>query len=183
MALYSPAYYAILYASAIITHHNTPDIDWWGEGAFMVFALLTYPLFFASRWQASPGMYLLKFHVCSPHGQRIGFTRAFIWGIVGTIGWFICCAGVIYLQTHYDLNQVRDLLVSCNTYNIAPEDCSKEIEDIIKIPFVDFVHILYASAVLMIFLLLIWALSIGLPKDKTGFNNLICGTRFVKGRA
>lgn len=183
LAIYAPLYYGILYESAILTHHTGSSIDWWGQSVFLLTALFTYPFFLANKWQASPGMYLFNFHICTPHGQRITYTRAFIWGIVGSIGWVICCAGVIYVQSHFDLYVIRDLMVSCTEQNVAPEDCNKEIETIVNMPFVNFIQILSASLILMIFLLLIWALSIGLAKDKTGFNNLLCGTRFVKGRA
>jgi hypothetical protein len=147
-----------------------------------VFALVTYAMFFACKFQASPGMYIMKFHVCNTHGKRMSFVHAVVWGVVGAIGWIICSAGVIYMQSRFDLYAVRDLLMSCTEENLTPQDCQKEVESLIGIPLPSFMQIYMVSLGLLTFLLVIWALSIGLAKDKTGFNNLICHTRFIKGR-
>lgn len=153
---------------------------WWFESIFGVVALLSYSWFFSSKWQASPGMHLLKFRVTGEEGQRIGFLRALAWGITGTFGWLICCAGVLYLQK--DIMIVRDMLDSCKEQNVDMADCVTEVEKAIGISFISFQHLMYAAAGLTVFMFLIWALSIALPRDKTGFHNLICGTRFLKGR-
>jgi len=174
--VYIPFYYGIGLAFNNLSH-------WWAEGVFFVFALLTYAWFFASPLRASPGMYLLKFHICDVEGERISYLRALMWGISGAVGWSFCFAGVIYLQSRFDIFAVRDLLNSCQTENMAMDDCQREIETLINIPFASFIGLTYAALALALFLSVIWALSIALPKDKTGFHNLICGTRFVKGRA
>jgi|GEM_PF-967907 len=175
MLLYTPFYYYLNkwlgYSHLVLS-----------ESLFFVFALVTYSLFFASKWQASPAMYLLKFHVTDEEGRRISFRRAVYWGIVGSIGWALCFAGVIYMQSNFDIYSVRDIMQSCQENNIAVPDCNKEIESEIHIPVESFQQICFASLGLAAFLSFIWALSIIVPKDKTGFHNLICGTRFVNGR-
>jgi uncharacterized RDD family membrane protein YckC len=154
----------------------------WFEAAFFVVSLVTYAWFFASKWQGSPGMHLLKFHICDTEGRRITFKRALLWGVTGSIGLMICFAGVFYLQTKFDINAVNQLAQSCNEQKIDMDDCYKEIEDITHIPYKNYVSLLFGAAGMAIFLMFIWILSIALPKDKTGFHNLICHTRFVKGR-
>lgn len=176
MIIYTPVYYGIVLAFG-------DRYRWWAEGVFFVFALVTYAMFFACKFQASPGMYLLKFHVCNTHGKRMSFWHAIVWGVVGAIGWIICGAGILYMQSHFDLTAVNDLLESCKEQNINSDDCLKEVEGITGIPFASFTQIIFSSLALFLFLSFIWALSIGLAKDKTGFNNLICHTRFIKGRA
>lgn len=176
MIVYTPIYYGIMYVCGDANR-------WLGETIFFLVALITYAMFFASRIQASPGMYLLTFHVCNTEGKRMSFKHAIVWGIVGSIGWIICFAGVLYMQSRFDIYAVNDLLRSCSEQNIAMDDCVKEIESLINIPFSTFMHILYCSIGLAFFLSFIWALSIGMAKDKTGFNNLICHTRFIRGRA
>jgi uncharacterized RDD family membrane protein YckC len=174
MALYAPFYFGIKYALG-------PNHEWLSEGVFGVGALLTYAWFFSSKWQGSPGMFLLKFHICGTEREKIGFWRALLWGVVGTVGWIICCAGILYLQK--DITIVHDMLESCITNNVEMTDCIPEIEALIRIPYTSFEQLMFAATGLTIFLFFIWGLSIALPKDKTGFHNLICRTRFVKGRA
>ena len=175
MAFYTPFYYAIKTGFG-------EAYSWWAEAVFAIFALLTYSWFFSSKMQASLGMYLLKFHICDTAKQPISFLHATIWGITGAIGWAISCVGVIYMMIHFDINAINDISMSCIEENIPRDECIKEIEQMINLPYSTYESILYASTGLALFLLLIWALSIALPKDKTGFHNLICRTRFVKGR-
>jgi uncharacterized RDD family membrane protein YckC len=175
MAFYAPFYYAICYAFG-------DDNRWWAEGVFFIFGLVTYSMFFAGRWQASPGMRLLRFHVCDTKGRRLSFLHAVTWGVAGSAGWIICCAGVFYLQTRFDIFAVNDLLNSCVAENVDMEDCHREIESLINIPYGSFTQLCNAALFLTAFLLFIWVLSIALPKDKTGFHNVICHTRFIKGR-
>lgn len=175
MALYIPFYYALKLSFGEV-------YNWWAESVFLGFALITYAMFFASPLKGSPGMYMLKFHICDTYGKRISFLRALSWGITGSIGWAFCFAGVIYLQSNFDIFAVSDLMKSCQEKNIAPKDCISEIETLINVPFASFIELCYAALAMALFLSFIWALSIALPKDKTGFHNLICGTRFIKGR-
>jgi len=175
LIVYLPFYYGV---KAVFPQ----GYDWYAETVFGVFALITYAMFFASRMKGSPGMYLLRFHICKADGSRVSLSRALFWGITSTIGMLICCAGVVYLQSRFDLNAVQDLLISCRAENLTEADCAREIETVVNIPYQNFVEIYYAAAGLAVFLLIIWALSIALPKDKIGFHNLICQTRFVKGR-
>lgn len=175
MILYIPFYYGI---EMLFPQEQQALAD----TLFCVFALVTYAMFFASPMHGSPGMYILRFHICDTHGSRISFWRALFWGLTGSAGWALCFAGVFYLQSRFDIFAVQDLMKSCQAENMAPEDCAKEVETMVNIPFDNFMQLCYVALGLALFLLLIWALSIALPKDKTGFHNLICGTRFMKGR-
>lgn len=199
LALYMPVYIGLRYLFDIVALHipglplTSVDADfasaasrpseiyrWWFESFFGIFALGTYAWFFSSKWQASPGMHLLKFRITDGQGNRISYMRALAWGVTGTFGWLICCAGILYLQK--DIQAVHDMLISCQEQKIDAVDCIPEIEKVIGIPFASFERLMYAAAGLCFFMFLIWALSIALPKDKTGFHNLICNTRFLKGR-
>jgi uncharacterized RDD family membrane protein YckC len=162
------------YISAQILPSTT--YQWTVEGVFDVLALLTYAWFLSCRWQGSPGMYVMKFHIGDKDGKRIGFLRAFMWCLTAVIGWLLCFAGVLYMQK--DIFIVKDMLVSCNDQKVDIPDCIPEIEKVIGIPFASYEQLIFAAAGLAVFLYLIWALSIALPKDKTGFHNLLCGTRF-----
>jgi hypothetical protein len=62
------------------------------------------------------------------------------------------------------------------------EDCVKEAEDLLGFPYQTFMMMSLASTLLAAFMMLIWTLSVGLARDKAGFHNLICHTRFLKGR-
>jgi uncharacterized RDD family membrane protein YckC len=159
---------------------STPD-QWAFEAGFDIFSLLLYAWFLSSRLQGSPGMYLLKFHIADKAGLRISFARAFMWCATAILGWVICCAGILYMWK--DILIVYEMLFSCRDQNIdVVEVCIPEIEKAIGIPFANYQQLSYAAAGMFVFMLVIWALSIALPKDKTGFHNLICGTRFLKGR-
>ncbi len=153
-----------------------------GEVAFSVFALIAYGLFFASRWQATPGMRVLNFHACDDHGSRLSYGRSLWWSAISSLGMVLCFSGVIYMQYRFDLVAILQLLRSCAEENVRAEDCMAEVENITTIPYETFYTMLLSSVGLAVFLLLIWALSVALARDKSGFHNLICHTRFVKGR-
>lgn len=150
---------------------------------FTVFALLTYSWFFASHWQASPGMRLLEIRITDRFGDRISFARAMIWCITSMVSWMICLAGVLYLQIHFDLQAIFDLTFSCVKEKLTREDCASEIEPMLGVSYDNFQSMTLAASGMGAFLLFIWALSIALSRDKSGFHNLLCGTRFVRGRA
>jgi uncharacterized RDD family membrane protein YckC len=171
----TPLYYGVM---AVLGDYYR----WYAEAVFIVFAILYYGFFFSCRWQATPGMRLLKVYITDTHGARISFMRALYWLISSVFLWAICFAGVIYLQSRFDIFAVRDLEMSCIQENIRQADCISEIESVINIPFPSFQQLIYASLALFAFMSCIWALSIALPKDKTGFHNLMCGTRFLQGR-
>lgn len=158
------------------------DYPWAKEGLSVLIACVYYAAFFCSKMKGTPGMYILGFHICNANGNKVTAGQALYWLITSTIGWAFCFAGVIYLQSRFDLKAVGDLQTSCIEQNISMDDCAKEIETITNIPFPDLQQLCIAALILAAFMSLIWALSIALPKDKTGFHNLLCGTRFVKGR-
>lgn len=155
---------------------------WAGEAVFTVLLILAYPLFFSSRWQGSPGMYLFNIRITDAVGNRISFMRGLNWILTSLVVWLLCFAGVLYLQSRFDLIGIAQLELSCFQQNVAFEDCAHEIESAAGISFASFSALVDAALGLFVFLTFIWALSIALPKDKTGFHNLICGTRFLKGR-
>jgi uncharacterized RDD family membrane protein YckC len=139
--------------------------------------------FFSSRWQASPGMYVLRFRITDAHGARIGFGRGLYWMATSLVMWLICFAGVAYLQSQFDLYGIAQLRLSCLQQNIAEEECRNIIQESANnISYTAFMLLVYASLGLFVFLTFIWALSIALSRDKTGFHNVMCGTRFFKGR-
>ncbi len=175
LVLSAPLYYGVEMAFG-------PQMHWAAESIFIVLAIAAYAFFFSSRWQGTPGMYILQFHICDDEGNRISFGRGIYWIITSFVGWAVCFAGIIYLQAHFDMRAVQDLQASCLDQNVAVDDCRREIESLIHIPYANFMELVYASMALFAFLALIWALSIALPKDKTGFHNVLCRTRFLKGR-
>jgi uncharacterized RDD family membrane protein YckC len=169
--LYIPFYYTFV--------KLFPSPQFLGDGIFMVFALFTYTWWFASKWQGTPGMRVMKFHVCDVNGKRISYLRSFIWGITGTFGWLIMGAGLFYLMQKYDIEAI-------NHYMYSPE--VKEngfdpamLEQLLGTSIQD--YLFYAAIAVGLFFLtsFIWSLSIGLSKQKAGFHNVICRTRFVKG--
>lgn len=175
LLLFTPFYYGIRFLSG--DQHR-----WIAEGVYFILALLLYGWFFTSKIQASPGMYLMKFHVCDTEGRKLTFLRVMLWNIAVAIGWAVCCAGVMYLDYNFDINAVLDMMDSCTKEKIAVNECNREIETILNIPFQSFIQLAVASFIMAMFLSLIWALSIVLSPDKAGFHNLLCKTRFVKGR-
>ncbi len=159
-----------------------PAHPWMAGGVFIIITIVAYGVFFSSPWQATPGMRILRFYICDAKGEHIGFKRALLWILTSMVGWAVCFGGIVYLDSRFDLRAVQDMLRSCQDNNVAPDDCAREIESIINFPFPTFMQMAFASLALFGFLALIWGLSVALPKDKTGFHNLLCGTRFVKGR-
>ncbi len=145
------------------------------DGLFMMLALVSYAWFFASARQATPGMRIMGFHVCDTQGNRISFARALFWGITGAMGWLIALAGVLYMMSNYDFDAIKAYLENpeMNPVPAGWED-PENIEKYLRISII-------SLSVFFVFNL-IWSLSIGLSKEKAGFHNVICRTRFVMGR-
>jgi uncharacterized RDD family membrane protein YckC len=99
MALYSPLYWGI--------EENMGYGSMSAEMIFTAIALFSYAFFFSSKWQASPGMRLMGFHVSDEHGARISYGRALWWGVVSTVGVAVCCAGVFYMQYRQSSSSCR----------------------------------------------------------------------------
>jgi len=161
------------------------SMNWTAEIIFVALGLLSYAWFFASKWRGSPGMKLLGIHIETAAGGRVSFLRALIWGITGTIGWLIAGAGVLYLQIHYNVEAINACLLSGQAF-LTPEgnlDCGNGVntaELLGEGGFARFMQLSTIASLLCFLLLFIWALSIGLARDKAGFHNRICGTRMVK---
>lgn len=161
----------------------------WGEQhpvlseiTYIALLLCGYATFFASKWQATPGMRIMKVYACDQQGQRLTRSRTITWVVVSSTGFAMCLFGIIYMQMRFDLAAVLQLLKSCAEENVRIEDCAVEVETLIGIPYETFSMMSISSLVLALFLLLIWSLSVALAKDKSGFHNLICRTRFLRGR-
>jgi uncharacterized RDD family membrane protein YckC len=152
------------------------------EIIFTVFVLVAYGVFFVSKWQATLGMRLLNFYVCDQEGNSLSYAKALTWGVVSLIGMAICFSGFMYMQYRFDLMAVLQLLTSCKEENMRMEDCWLEMGNLIDVPYETFSMMMVSASVLALFLLLIWALSVALARDKSGFHNLICHTRFIMGR-
>lgn len=150
--------------------------------ALIAVTFLLYGWLFSSKWQGSPGMRIMGVYVANSEGKRIGFMHATLWCLSMLAAFAICLGGIIYLQTQFDLHAVLQLMQSCREENLAMEDCAVEVENIIGIPFENFSGLLLTAYGMSLFLLLVWALSIGLARDKSGFHNLLTGTRFYVGR-
>lgn len=175
LVIYTPLYFAVKVGLGV-NHALASEI------IFSLFALLTYAAFFSSVLQASPGMYLLKFHVTDEHGGRISYAKALKWGVVSSIGIMLCCVGLFYMEYRFGMTAVNQLMMSCVEENLRMEDCIAEAESMIGFPYNTFLMMQGASVLLALFLMVVWSLSIALAKDKAGFHNLICHTRFIKGR-
>jgi uncharacterized RDD family membrane protein YckC len=174
MLIYTPIYYGLQF---LLKDFYQPLLS---EAIFVILALIAYSVFFASKMQGTLGMYILKFRICDKEGKKISLSRAFYWTLSSAIGWSLCFVGIIYLQIKFDILAINDLLKSCEIHNVTINECIAEVENITQIPFETFQHLSIVAMTMAAFLSLIWALSIALPKDKTGFHNLLCGTRFVK---
>jgi len=148
----------------------------------VVLTILAYTFLFASPLQATLGTYVMNFHICDKEGGRISLKHSFFWAVTWAFGSALCLAGVIYLQSNFDIMAIGDLWKSCGEEQVSDIDCIKEIEDIIKIPYANFISMVYGALGMWFFMCMIWILSISLSKDKTGFHNILCKTRFVKGR-
>jgi uncharacterized RDD family membrane protein YckC len=149
---------------------------------FDIFAISTYAAFFSSKWHASPGLKLLGIYVVDRQGQFISYGQSLKWGIISAVGFIFCCAGLVYMQYRFDLTGVLQLVRSCKEEQLLLEDCIAEVNNIIDVPFETFTMMLQAASLLTAFLLLVWSLSVALTRDKSGFHNLICNTRFIKGK-
>lgn len=175
MAIYTPFYLGI----RALAGGNHVVI---AEVVFAVFAVITYAAFFSSKWHASPGLKLLGIYVVDRQGQFITYAQSLKWGIISTAGVAICFAGFFYMGYRFDLYGVLQLIQSCHEEKVLMEDCVLEINNLIDVPFETFVMMLRASSILALFLMLIWTLSVALTRDKSGFHNLICNTRFIRSR-
>lgn len=150
---------------------------------FAVVAIFFYAFCFSSKWHATPGLKLLGVHMVDRQGGTVAFGQALKWGIVTALFVVICFGGFLYMQYRFDLYGVLQLLQSCFEENVMMEDCLMEVNNIIDVPFDTFQIMLQGSSFLTAFMVLIWSLSVALTQDKSGFHNLICNTRFIKGRA
>jgi uncharacterized RDD family membrane protein YckC len=145
------------------------------DGLFMVIALITYAWLFSSPKQATPGMRLMNFYVCDTRGNRLSFVRALFWGISGTVGWLIALAGILYMMSNYDFDAIQAYLKNPDSNPVpAGWEDPENIQKYLRISFI-------SLGVFFVFNL-IWSLSIGLSKEKSGFHNVICRTRFVMGK-
>lgn len=155
-----------------------------GESIFGVLLLVAYGWFFSSQRQATPGMRVMNFHVCDVHGKRISFGRAVWWMVTGLIGWAIACAGLLYIQSNYDIDAINQCVSGMSLAPVDPNiDCS-QIDTMFGAGGVEtFMMWSWIALGMFTVLMVVWSLSIGLSKQKSGFHNLICATRFVKGAA
>lgn len=175
LVLYAPLYYAV--KAVFGREYNAA-----GEVVFFLIGLFTYAAFFASRFQASPGMWIVGFHVTDEQGGRIHYGRAVKWGIISGLGMALCCISIFYMEYRFDMSAIHQMMKSCDEMNLRMEDCMAEAETTLGVPYQTFAMMAVASLLLTVFLLLIWVLSVVLAKDKAGFHNLVCHTRFIKGR-
>lgn len=174
LLLFTPLYIAFKFA--------LPQSTLIAEVIFTTVALIAYTWFFASRHQASPGMRAMNIHIRTRWGTRLSYARALWWGVTGMAGWALALAGVIYLMVNYDLDAINATVYSESFQTLAPEEKVAQFEALTGLSFEVFYRWVLIAWGILIVLCTVWSLSIGLSKEKAGFHNLICQTRFVKGR-
>ncbi len=174
LIVYTPFYLAMKWAAG--------DHKYWAEGVFMVFALFSYAWFFASKWQGSPGMHVMHIHIQTVDGQRLSWLHAFVWSLVGTIGWVLCFAGIIYLQARFDLEAINNYLNQVATSGQPLQLDDPTLHQLTGMDPIDYSTLVLVVVAVTIILCIIWALSVAIPKNKSGFHNVICKTRFINRR-
>lgn len=172
MILFTPVYLLLMWVFR--------DIPTIGGSIFVILALLFYAWFFSSTWQGTPGMHWMKIHICSVEGKRLTFLHALTWGLVSAAFVTLCFSGILYVENRFDLAQIQAWMMQDIQMDGALD--LRGLEMLLGIPIDQFQRLLIFSLLVFIGLSVIWILSVVLPKNKAGFHNVICRTRFVEGR-
>jgi uncharacterized RDD family membrane protein YckC len=177
LLIFTPGYVALRYA--------LPRPPGLADGVFILLALALYAWLFSSGKQGSPGMWAMRFRIADTHGKRISFSRALWWGVTSAAGWLAVGAGVLYLQARYDLDAINACLNAPEAEILPGGQVSCGLNDAASSqvfgPGGYQTFLFWAMLALGGFfaISLLWAFSIGLSKEKAGFHNVLCGTRFI----
>lgn len=174
LALFTPPY--------LLLRALLPDARLLAESVFAILALLAYAAFFSSCWQGSPGMRVTGVYICTVSGKRLRFSHALAWGLAGTAGWLVCFAGIMYLTARFDLDAINQFLLSRGFEHLPGGLDDPAVTAMIGVPYQEYMFLLLAALGITLVLSFLWALSIALPQEKTGLHNVICRTRFLRGR-
>lgn len=136
-----------------------------------VLMLAAYTWFFASAWQGTPGMKLLKVKAVDDAGSRLSHGRALLWCVANGAALAIIMGGMIYLQVTYDFDAV--------TAKVQSGDMAGA-QELLGMSFVAFYGYTLAAFAVFAVLAIIWALTIALGRQKAGLVNRLCGVRFVR---
>lgn len=152
------------------------------EVVFTVLFFGLYVVFFASAWQGSPGMRLMKVQIVDTNGARIGYGRATWWVATSMVGAAIVFGGVLWMRSRFDLDRINALLQGAQAQQVPVEDAIAQIEAIAGMPFPEFYGLLLTSFFVAMVLSFAWMLSVALGKQKAGLHNRLCSTRLIRKR-
>ena len=153
-----------------------------GTSIYSILSFFSWNIFLSSRFQATPGMYLFKIRITDRSGRKITFWRASAWQLIVFALFSIFCAGLLYGEWKYDLKALDMVAEQCKEKIISPKVCLDRMSAAVGMPIEQFWQLSREAVLLTLVLYLIWMLSVALTKEKTGFHNILCGTRFLKGR-
>ncbi|MDX1974899.1 MAG: RDD family protein [Rickettsiales bacterium] len=154
------------------------------EIVFILIGLLFYVLAFSSRWQATPGMRLCRVYVVNTSNQRLPPAQSLWWGITSFFGVLVCFAGLFYLETIVDVNAINNLLLTNMDvlYEAQQGIIDPRLSELLNgMDYDAYQRLSQVALYATIALLVLWSLAIALPKNKAGFHNWLCKTRFLIG--
>lgn len=155
---------------------------WVFEAMYLVVLSALYAAFFAGRWQASPGMRVMRVIIVDTEGRRISHKRALWWVVTSVAGMAIAFGAILWLQTTFDVEKVNEASFAMMAGDISPDQMMAQVEAVVGMPYVQFYGMLVTASVITFLLCLIWMISVGAGRQKAGFHNRICGTRLIVGR-
>jgi uncharacterized RDD family membrane protein YckC len=159
-----------------------PSPSWLADTVFIFLWLGFYVLLFASPKQGSPGMWMMGFRIVSAKDHaRISYGRALWWAASSLAGWLAVGAGVLYLQLRYNLDSISACAYARFSPALERQCGGRSLDDLFGTGGLQ-AFLFWAMIALGAFfgISFIWALSIGLSGEKTGFHNVLCGTRFIR---
>lgn len=151
----------------------------WG---FVALMMVAYSAFFSMRWQGTPGMWISKIHVQRTDGSKLTFVQALAWCVVSTVGVMIVLAAVLYLDAVVDVQAVQAKLNELKAGTVDDTVAVQQLESMMGMTLEQFRNLALISLVFTLVASVVWVASILRSREKAGFHNWVCKTRFVKGR-
>ncbi len=153
---------------------------WMADAIYMGFLCVAYGVCFVSRYQATPGMRVMKIRAVDAQGNRLSYGRVAAWFGISIVMMLVVFSPILWLQKDVDVMAVNKIITDGTAQGQSPDAIMAAFEMQTGMNYTEYLNKLGTAFVLMLVLAFAWIATIVAGKQRAGLHNWAAGVRFVR---
>lgn len=152
------------------------------EVVYLLLVVLAYAVFLASRWQATPGMRLMRVVAVDAAHEKLSQAKAAGWCAISLMAMAVVCAPVMMIEQPPAAKAITEQAVAATLNGQKAETILGNFSEEDVAAYAAYNERIRKAYPLTLLLGFAWIATVAVGKQKAGVHNWLAGVRFVPGR-